>query len=131
MVHKNIKWNISKSKGEEYAHKYLIEILSNEKDYCLPLQDLIIHLNNKTKHINFIIKNKKKPFSVYLKSMYGSFTKFLDKHLMYNIISTDKIYIMLMNDYILNSNYKDTDNTFKINEWEFIHANELNDFILI
>ena len=27
MVHKNNKWNISKEKAEEIAHKYIIEIL--------------------------------------------------------------------------------------------------------
>ena len=31
MVHKNNKWNISKEKGEEIAHKYIIEILQDSK----------------------------------------------------------------------------------------------------
>ena len=31
MVLKNSKWNISKDKGEEYAHRYIIEILNDSK----------------------------------------------------------------------------------------------------
>ena len=36
----------------------------------LPLSDLIILLNQRSKHIKFINGNKKKPFSVYLKDIY-------------------------------------------------------------
>ena len=78
MVLKNNKWNISKDKGEEYAHKYIIEILNDSKNNTLPLSDLIILLNQRTKHIKFINTNKIKPFSVYLRTVYGNIINFMD-----------------------------------------------------
>ena len=78
MVHKNSKWNISKEKGEEYAHRYIIEILKDSKNNTLGLSELIILLNQRTKHINLSMHKKKKPISVYVKHVYGSFINFLD-----------------------------------------------------
>ena len=71
MVQKNNKWNISKEKGEEYAHRYIIEILKDSKNNTLGLSELIILLNQRTKHINLSMHKKKKPISVYLKHVYG------------------------------------------------------------
>ena len=87
MVLKNNKWNISKDKGEEYAHKYIIEILNDSKNNTLSLSDLIILLNQRTKHIKFINTNKKKPFSVYLRTVYGNIINFMDNYSFYAVIS--------------------------------------------
>ena len=87
MVLKNNKWNISKDKGEEYAHKYIIEILNDSKNNTLPLSDLIILLNQRTKHIKFINTNKIKPFSVYLRTVYGNIINFMDNYSFYGVIS--------------------------------------------
>jgi len=132
MVHKTSKWNISISKGEEFAHKYLIEILRENPNNTLSLQELIIQLNNRTKHIHFINNHKKKPFSVYIRDVYGSIINFLDKFLMYGILfKNEKKYIMLMEDYLKYNNYKESDNKINYNEWEFINIDDVNDFILI
>ena len=61
MVHKNDKWNISDKRGEEIAHKYIIDILKDSKNNTIPLSELVSLLNHQTKHIKFTNHNKKKP----------------------------------------------------------------------
>lgn len=121
MVHKYSQWNLSKSSGDEISHKYITECLCERKGYKMNIDELINLLNIKTKHIKFINCNKKKPFSVYIKDMYGSFINFIDKHLNYGII--DNKYIILMN--IKNTNLS----KFNINTWEIVKKE--NDFILV
>jgi hypothetical protein len=128
MVRKNNRWNISKEKGEEYAHKYIIEILHDSKNNTLPLSDLIILLNQRTKHI--IIKNhqKKKPLSVYLKSVYGSFINFLDNYTLYGICYTNTGINVILFDNELSANNIDKSILKEYKEWTLI---ENDDFILI
>lgn len=128
MVRKNNRWNISKEKGEEYAHKYIIEILHDSKNNTLPLSDLIILLNQRTKHI--IIKNhqKKKPLSVYLKSVYGSFINFLDNYTLYGICYTNTGINVILFDKELSANNIDKSILKEYREWTLI---ENDDFILI
>ena len=86
MVHKNNKWNISKEKGEEYAHRYIIEILKDSKNNTLGLSELIILLNQRTKHIKLSYHTKRKPMSMYLKSIYGKVINFIDNYTFYGVI---------------------------------------------
>jgi hypothetical protein len=86
MVQKNNKWNLSKERGEELAHKYIIEILNDSKNNTLSLSELIILLNQRTKHINLTHHSKKKPITVYIRCVYGSFINFLDLFHIYGII---------------------------------------------
>jgi hypothetical protein len=96
MVQKNDKWNISKQKGEEIAHKYIIEILHDFNNKT-SLSNLIILLNQRTKHIKFSNHSKRKPLSVYLRSIYGSMTKFLDSYSIYGILKHGHdIYVTLL-----------------------------------
>ena len=121
MVHKYSQWNISKSKGDEIAHKYITECLCENERYRMNIKELINLLNIKTKHINFINRNQKKPFSVYIKDNYGSFIQFIDNHLNYGIM--DNSYVVLINHKNINSTQ------FNINTWEMIKTEE--DFILV
>ena len=86
MVRKKNKWNISMQKGEEYAHKYIIEILKDSKDNTLPLSELVLLLNQRTNHIKISYHKRDKSMSVYLKSVYGSIINFLDNYGFYGII---------------------------------------------
>jgi len=86
MVQKNNKWNISKERGEELAHKYIIELLRDSKQNTLPLSELIILLNQRTKHIKLSYHTKRKPMSTYLKSMYGKVINFIDNYTFYGVI---------------------------------------------
>ena len=97
MVHKNDKWNISKEKGVQIAHKYIIEILHDHNDNMTSLSNLVILMNQRTKHIKLTNKSVRKPLSVYLRNTYGSIVKFLDNYSIYGIIKngTD-IYIKLL-----------------------------------
>jgi len=101
MVQKNNKWNISDKRGEEIAHRYIVEILKDSKHNTISLSDLVILLNQKTKHIKFINHSKRKPLSVYLRCNYGNIINFLDKFVSYGLIrkdaNADNIQVKLMN----------------------------------
>ena len=127
MVQKNGKWNISKEKGEEYAHKYIIEILQESKNYTLGLSELIILLNQRTKHINLVMHNKKKPISVYIKHVYGSFINFLDIYSFYGIIEGNTGVKVILIDSQLNSCSLDTQIINEHKEWILIN----DDFIFV
>ena len=92
------------------------------------MSDLIILLNQRTKHI--IIKNhqKKKPLSVYLKSVYGSFINFLDNYTLYGICYTNTGINVILFDKELSANNIDKSILKEYREWTLI---ENDDFILI
>ena len=127
MVQKNNKWNISKEKGEEYAHRYIIEILKDSKNNTLGLSELIILLNQRTKHINLSMHKKKKPISVYLKHVYGSFINFLDIYSFYGIIENGADIKVILFDSELNSNILDPKIINEHKEWILIN----DDFIFV
>ena len=127
MVHKNNKWNISKEKGEEYAHRYIIEILKDSKNNTLGLSELIILLNQRTKHINLSMHKKKKPISVYLKHVYGSFINFLDIYSFYGIIENGADIKVILFDSELNSNLLDPKIINEHKEWILVD----DDFIFV
>ena len=127
MVHKNNKWNISKEKGEEYAHRYIIEILKDSKNNTLGLSELIISLNQRTKHINLSMHKKKKPISVYLKHVYGSFINFLDIYSFYGIIENGADIKVILFDSELNSNLLDPKIINEHKEWILVD----DDFIFV
>ena len=91
MVHKNDKWNISDKRGEEIAHRYIIDILKDSKNNTIPLSELVSLLNHQTKHIKFTNHNKKKPISLYLQCKYGGIINFLDKYTIYGQIKQSQI----------------------------------------
>jgi hypothetical protein len=124
MVLKNNKWNISKDKGEEYAHKYIIEILNDSKNNTLLLSDLIILLNQRTKHIKFINSNKKKPFSVYLRTVYGNIINFMDNYSFYGVISNGAdIKIKLIDSELNHKNLTD-DIINEYREWTLVDTED-------
>lgn len=125
MVQKNNKWNISKEKGEKIAHKYMIELLRDSKHNTLPLSELIILLNQRTKHINISYHTKRKPMSTYLKSMYGKMINFIDNYSFYGVIKNGAdIKIKLFEgEFNLTSNILQ-----EYTEWIFVDEEE---FILV
>ena len=127
MVQKNGKWNISKEKVEEYIHRYIIEILKDSKHNTLGLSELIILLNQRTKHINLSMHKKKKPISVYIKHVYGSFINFLDIYSFYGIIENGADIKVILFDSELNSNVLDPKIINENREWILIN----DDFIFV
>ena len=129
MVQKNSKWNISKERGEEIAHRYIIEILKDSKYNTLPLSDLVILLNQRTKHIKFINHSKKKPLSVYLRCTYGNIINFLDKFSIYGLIKNNAdIQVKLFDGQLI---YNKSVNQHILQEYkEWIIINE-EDFIIV
>ena len=124
MVQKNNRWNISREKGENIINKYVIEILQDSKDNMISLSDLLILLNQRTKHIKFINNSTKKPLSVYIRCIHGSPLNFLDNHSFYEVIKEQaNIQVKLVDKYITTKNYDD------YKEW--ILVDEEIDFILV
>ena len=124
MVLKNNKWNISKDKGEEYAHKYIIEILNDSKNNTLLLSDLIILLNQRTKHVKFINTNKKKPFSVYLRTIYGNIINFMDNFSFYGVISNGADIKIKLIDSELNHKNLTNDIINEYREWTLVDTED-------
>ena len=128
MVHKSSNWNISKEKAEELLHKYIIEILSDAKDNKMSLSELILLLNQRTKHIKLIHNSKRKPFSVYLRCMYGDVINFIDNFVFYGIMKQDAdIQIILMDGYLNNKKIEGS-HLCKYKEWILIDS---DDFVII
>ena len=123
---KKYKWNISKQHCEGILHKYILDIL--HKYNIIIVSELMILLNNKTKHLNIQYNSKKKPLSTYINCIYGNFIKFLDDYSMYGIVVDSKdIYVKLI-DRNLTYN-KLTDKIIKENhEWLLINDEE---FIIV
>ena len=124
MVLKNSKWNISKDKGEEYAHRYIIEILNDSNKNTLPLSDLIILLNQRTKHIKFINGNKKKPFSVYLKDIYGDMINFMDNFSFYGVICNGADIKIILIDSELTNKKLTNDIINEYREWTLVDTED-------
>lgn len=124
MVHKQVRWNISKAMGEEYAHKYIIEILHDSKESKISLSELIILLNQRTKHIKFTINKTKKPFSVYLRTIYGSIHKFMENYSFYKVTNIDaEINIQLVDKELTHTNLT-TDIINEYREWTLIDTDD-------
>ena len=124
MVQINNRWNISMEKGESIIHRYMIEILQDSKDNMISLSDLLILLNQRTKHIKFINNSKKKPLSVYIRCIYGSTLNFLDNNSFYEVFKDDaNIQVKLLDKQITKKNFND------YKDW--ILVDEEDDFILV
>ena len=85
MVQKNIRWNISKERGEKLAHDNIIDILIESKNNKLLLSELIVLLNQRTKQIKLTNHRKNKQFSFYIKNVYGDMIQFLDNYSFYGL----------------------------------------------
>ena len=105
MVQKNIRWNISKEKGEKIAHDNIIDILNESTNNKILLSELIVLLNQRTKNIKLTNHRKNKQFSFYIKNVYGSMTDFLDNYSFYGL-SFDKssIYVSLIDTELIKTN---------------------------
>ena len=133
MVHKNDKWNISDKRGEEIAHRYIIDILKDSNNNIIPLSELVSLLNHQTKHIKFTNHNKKKPISLYLQCKHGSIVNFLDKYTIYaqikkKIKEKDIMYVKLMDSEITYNKSIDQNILHEYKDWILIDEDE---FILV
>ena len=106
MVHKNNKWNLSINKGESIIHDTLQNILTNSENNMIKINELIVLMNQQTKHIKFITNHKKKPLSTYIRCIYGSLIAFIDKYIIYALLEKDNnTYVKLIEN---QSDYTDS-----------------------
>lgn len=105
MVQKNIRWNISKEKGEKIAHDTIIDMLNESKNNKLLLSELIVLLNQRTKKIKLTNHRKNKQFSLYIINVYGSMTDFLDNYSFYGLTFVNSsIYVSLIDTELIKHN---------------------------
>ena len=128
MVQQPHRWNISQKNGEVYLHKYIIEILRDNKQ-TLQLSDLIVQLNQRTKHIKLQHHGKRKPFSVYVRCMFGSMYNFLDNYIFYKVSKHGAdIRVELLDSTIP----KDKIPKHKLDEYkEWVVVNEEDEFMFV
>jgi len=128
----NNKWNISREKGEKYAHQYIIGILKGSNKNTIPLSELIILLNLRTKHIKLINHSRIKPFSVYLRCIYGTILNFMDQFNFYGVIKKNAdTHIKLFETALYNNLYKNKLNEIMSNDYTEWVMVDTEDFILI
>jgi hypothetical protein len=135
MVHKSNKWSMSKERVEECVHVNIIEILKDADDNKMLLSDLIVLLNQQTKHIKLTNHKKNKQMSVYLKSVYGSVSNFIDTYSFYEVVHTleDAITVKLIDTGLTKESLnKSIINEYKewsiVKEWPLVN---MDDFELI
>ena len=121
MGHNHFKWNISKEKGIEIAHKLIIEILK-ENNNKLPLNELVFLLNIRSKEYNIHSNKKHNCFTKYLKIVHSGIIKFLDDYNIYGIFKrSNKIDILLIEDLLDDFNISNPSKRItKDNEWVLI-----------
>ena len=99
--HRDFKWNISRSEGQILAYDSIKQILIESKNNLLELNELIVLINQRTKHL--VIKNytKRRNLINYLKINYGGIVKFLDDYDIFGIIKKEnKMYVKLIDDFL-------------------------------
>jgi len=93
------------------------------------MSDLIILLNQRTKHINLKHHSKKKPMSVYMRCSYGNIINFLDNFTIYGVINNDSdIQIKLLDTEITNKKFIEQNIMNEHKDWILIDD---EDFIMI
>jgi len=99
--YRDFKWNISRSEGQILAYDSIKQILIESKNNLLELNELIVLINQQTKHL--VIKNytKRRNLINYLKINYGGIVKFLDDYDIFGIIKKEnKMYVKLIDDFL-------------------------------
>jgi len=126
---------MSKERVEECVHVNIIEILKDADDNKMLLSDLIVLLNQQTKHIKLTNHKKNKQMSVYLKSVYGSVSNFIDTYSFYEVVHTleDAITVKLIDTGLTKESLnKSIINEYKewsiVKEWPLVN---MDDFELI
>ena len=98
---RDFKWNISQSEGKKLAYDSIKQILIESKNNLLELNELIVLINQRTKHL--VIKNytKRRNLINYLKINYGGIVKFLDDYDIFGILKKEnKMYVKLIDDFL-------------------------------
>ena len=99
--YRDFKWNISRSEGQKLAYDSIKQILIESKNNLLELNELIVLINQRTKHL--VIKNytKRRNLINYLKINYGGIIKFLDDYDIFGIIKKEnKMYVKLIDNFL-------------------------------
>ena len=90
MVRNSFHWNITKEKGYELIHTTIVEILREQPKKCIPLNQLVSLINERTKYLKIHSSRKYNTLSKYIKINYKGIIQFLDDYTMYGIDRNNK-----------------------------------------
>jgi hypothetical protein len=78
MVHKNYKWNISLEDGKKKCLQVVKKILREQKNETMETNELILLINNRSRHLHIMNHQKKKSLMNFINSTCGGFIQFVD-----------------------------------------------------
>ena len=81
MVRDSLQWNLSDEKCCEIVHLTIIDLLNGNKNKTLPLNELVILMNSRTRLYKINNNKKYNTFSKYLKLKHGGILNFVEKTL--------------------------------------------------
>ena len=122
MVRDSLKWKFSDEKCCEIVHLTIIDLLNEKKNKTLPLNELVILMNSRTRLYKISNHKKYNSFSKYLKLKHGGFVNFVENYNIYGIIKTDKqISVRLYPNLVELANIKNIEKRItKDSEWTII-----------
>jgi hypothetical protein len=113
MVHKNYKWNISEENAKNLIFNTIKTILEENNKKSIHLDELILLVNNRTKHITFMNNNKKKNINNYINNIFGGMINFLDNYDDFMIDEKEGKQNLIIHL-----------NTLELNDWVFVEEDE-------
>ena len=79
MAKKNYKWNISLQEGEKNLLDLIKSILLEQKNETMDSQELLLLINNRSKHLNIMNNQKKKSLMNFMNTNFGGLINFADR----------------------------------------------------
>ena len=122
MFHNSLQWNFPDEKCREIVHLTIIDLLNEKKNKTLPLNELAILMNSRTRLYKINNNKKYNSFSKYLKLNHGGFLNFVENYNIYGIIKTEKhILVQLYPNLVELTNIKNMEKRItKDSEWIMI-----------
>ena len=122
MFHNSLQWNFPDEKCREIVHLTIVDLLNEKKNKTLPLNELVILMNSRTRLYKINNHKKYNSFSKYLKLKHGGFLNFVENYNIYGIIKTEKhILVQLYPNLVELTNIKNMEKRItKDSEWIMI-----------
>lgn len=80
MPRKNYKWNISIEQGRKYLLEIIKGILQEQKNETMEMNELLLLIQNRSKHLTITNNQKKKSLLNFMNSNFGGIIPFIDDY---------------------------------------------------